>query len=326
MNKKIKSVNKKLKSSAQRVGFSLLVMLIVITIITVSAETIEQQVTVTVLPGAIDVYSPVQDDVYTNRHVPINLSMSTEAYFKYADNGDRSRTLCRRCDEYGFSRRKTKPFDDGFHQLTIMAIFDSGTVYHYVNFTVDTKDPKIKKTEPRRGFADGFFTVEFQEENPVSLFLNYGNELRSAEVDLSQCTEPRRNRKKCQIEVDLEDFDGEEIEYWFNMTDIVGNIAESKKKKIDVDVSPPVINLFNYTIDRRRVSFLFNITEPNFDEIGYRYIYRGRERYKRLCSRLKNDMCVKRKSFRRGTYNLTIEVWDDAGNMAGQEINFTMDY
>ena len=44
----------------------------------VLASTVEQQVTVTILPGAIDIYSPVQDAIYTDRMVPINLSMSAE--------------------------------------------------------------------------------------------------------------------------------------------------------------------------------------------------------------------------------------------------------
>ena len=55
------------------------------------------------------------------------------------------------------------------HQLTIFAMFDSGNVYEYINFTVDTKKPKITKTEPRRGFANGIFEVEFiepSEQNP----------------------------------------------------------------------------------------------------------------------------------------------------------------
>ncbi|MEK6887186.1 MAG: hypothetical protein AABW88_05130, partial [Nanoarchaeota archaeon] len=224
-----------------------------------------QNITVIILPGIIDVFSPVQDAVYNNRMVLINLSMSANvSYFKYADNGGSLRTLCRKCDSYS----KKKPFDDGFHELTIFGIFNIGTVYNYVNFMVDSKKPRILKTNPRRGFATGFFEVEFEEENPVSLFLNYGNELRNAELNISEC-EKKKTKRICNVSVELADYDLQEIEYWFNITDIAGNSDESKNISIDVDVSAPIISFFNYSINGEYVTFLLNITEPNFEEVDY---------------------------------------------------------
>src|SRR3989338_1616631 len=143
----------------------------------VLASTVEQQVTVTILPGAIDIYSPVQDAIYTERMVPINLSMSAEVLrFEYFEDSDGPGTLCRRCSEYGYSKLKRKPFDDGFIQMKIVAVFEQGEVYGYKNFTVDTTKPKITKTEPARGFATGMFSVEYQEANPTEIWLNYGND------------------------------------------------------------------------------------------------------------------------------------------------------
>ena len=89
---------------------------------------------------------------------------------------------------------------------------------------------------------------------------------------------------------------------------------------VNVDVSSPVINNFNYTIDRRYVTFLFNITELNFDEINYIDYSEGeRARERRLCTRLRDNICERRKSFREGEHNLSFEVIDEAGNSALQD-------
>jgi len=69
---------------------------------------------------------------------------------------------------------------------------------------------------------------------------SYGNDLvgwRNAQLDLASCYESRRNRMRCDIQVDLTDYDLQEIKYWFNITDIIQQTAESKAKKVDVDVS-----------------------------------------------------------------------------------------
>lgn len=294
----------------------------------VLALEVMQNVTVTVLPGAIDVFSPVQDALYTNRMVPINLSMSAEvSYFKYTDNGGSLITLCRNCNEYGFSKLKRKPFDDGFHNLTIMAIFEAGSVYEYRNFIVDTKEPRITKTEPTKGFATGEFSVEFQEKNPTSLFFNYGNDavgLRNEQVNLEDCYSPKRNKMRCDIEINLTDFDLQEIKYWFNITDILGNYDESKPRALNVDVSNPIINEFNYTINGRYITFFLNIIEPNFGKINYIDWNESTPRWRLLCSKLKNGICEKRKSFKLGEHNVSIEVLDEAGNSISERIEFNV--
>ena len=286
---------------------------------------VTQNVTVTILPGTIDVFSPVQNAVYGDRMVAINLSMSSQVkYFKYIDNGGSLTTLCRNCNEYGFLKLKRKPFNDGFHNLTILAIFESESVYEYRNFIVDSKKPRITKTEPVRGFATGLFSVEFQEENPKSLFFNYGNEvtrLRNEQVILENCYSPKINKMRCDIEINLTDYDLQEITYWFNITDIVGQYDESKPKKINVDVSKPIINYFNYTQgtgrNARYITFFLNITELNFNKINYiDYSEGNRAKFKLLCSRLKNGICEKRNSFKLGEHDISIEILDKAGNRA----------
>ncbi|MAG27355.1 hypothetical protein CMI47_17620 [Candidatus Pacearchaeota archaeon] len=273
-----------------------------------------QNVTVEVLPGSIDIFSPIQDTIYTSRQVPINLSMNTNVnFFRYSDNGKRFRTLCRNCDSYGFSKLKEKPFNDGFHNVIILGIFNSGNISHEINFTVDTRDPRITRTEPSRGFALGNFEVEFQEANPKDLTLYYGNSIKSVPVDLAQCTK-ERSRTLCLQQVNLSEFNGQEIQYWFNITDILGKTANSKIKTLKVDTQAPVINSFNFTIDKRRVEFLINITEPNFNRVKYIDFTDRNPRLKNLCSRLEDGICQKKRSFRKGTHNLTIEITDDVDN------------
>jgi len=208
------------------------------------AQTFTQTVTVTVLPGGMSIYSPIQAHIYNERMIPIDITLSTKAkYIRYSDNNGNPITICRNCDEYGHLSLKRKPFDDGFHQVVFLTVFESGTVYTQREFFVDTKKPKITKTEPGMGFADGTFAVEFQEANPVSLILHYGSldsdaGMRSEPVDLSGCYEPRRSIERCPITVDLTAYDTQKISYWFEITDIMGNKDASKPKQVSACVFP----------------------------------------------------------------------------------------
>jgi hypothetical protein len=272
-----------------------------------------------VVPGKINVYSPVNGNVYDSRMVPINLTMSEKVrfqYAKYSDNGDPLVTLCRDCDEYGFSKLKKKPFDDGFHSMRIVIMFKNGEVEENVDFIVDTLEPKIRKTSPNR-FSNGNFEMEFQEVNPEIILLGYGNDLvgyRYQEINSEDCEDSSRNRDLCKIWVNLTDYNNQEIYYWFSVTDILGRKDQSREKRVIADAKKPVVEDFNYTTDRRRVEFKFEIDEDNFDEIKYIDYNDIFPREKRLCSRLKDGKCDISKHFKSGEHNLTISISDKAGN------------
>ena len=94
------------------------------------------------------------------------------------------------------------------------------TAYENISFFIDSKKPRIYKTEPRSGFANGDFYVQFMEENPSLLNINYGNFItgfRNANVDLNTCVQDR-TKTNCNINVDLDDYDGQEIDYFFKVT------------------------------------------------------------------------------------------------------------
>jgi len=78
--------------------------------------------------------------------------------------------------------------------------------------------------------------------------------------------------------------------------------------------------------DAKYIYFDIEIDELNFDEVGYRYVdSRGREKYKKLCSRLKENRCVVKKSFRDGDTLIDVWVWDEAGNSAPYDIDLFFD-
>lgn len=283
-----------------------------------SAMTLTQNATVVLSAGEINVFSP-ENKIYTHRIININITLSGNAgYLFYTDNNGKLKLLCKNCNEYGYSRRKIKSFKDGFHEVVFLAIFGSGNIYEYVNFTVDTKSPRILKTKPKRGFSNGSFEVEFREANPVNLSFNFGNEdvgFREKELNLDECFEKSKTRK-CEFSVNLSDYNGQKIQYYSSLTDIVGGYEESKLRKLDIDVSSPVINSFNYSIEGRRVNFVFNVSEPNFHRINFIDYRSNNPKWRKLCSRLKKGICEKKKSFKKGFHNVSIRVIDDAGNSA----------
>ncbi len=264
------------------------------------------------------IYLPLSKN-YNSRRIEFNISMNKLVdileFIDYSDRRPRFMTLCRNCHEYGNRIKKSKTFGEGWHNITIRARGMGNVVEEDIMFFVDSQEPRIIRTEPRRGFANGKFLAEFSEENPSSLFLNYRNRsnLRNSEFNLSDCIEEGR-RMSCESNVNLSNFDGNEIFYWFNISDTVGNFDMSRLIRLDVDVSKPVINSFNFSINGRRARFILDITENNFDFINFIDLTERRPREKRLCSRLNVGICDKTVVFRAGRHELVISVFDEAGN------------
>jgi hypothetical protein len=112
--------------------------------------------------------------------------------------------------------------------------------------------------------------------------------------------------------VDLNDYNGKDISYVFNITDIAGNKGSSRLTKVKVDLTPPVVNndnIFNRT--GSSVIFKLNITESNMDRV---YYTDNGENEKILCSSLSRGMCNKKLSFRIGNHSIQLFVRDKAGN------------
>jgi len=265
-----------------------------------------------------------EEKAYNNRRVPFNLTTSLESelieFINWNDRNPRFRRLCRDCDSYGFDRKRTQTMNEGENNLTIRA--HGSLIEKNISLFVDSKKPKITKTEPKGGFASGIFSIEFDEENPVSLFLNYGNgsEVRNSEVDLQDCFS-----EKCIVSVNLSDFEGQEIEFWFNLTDIAESFVESRVVDVEVDTLAPSVNSFESEFDGKKVEFIFNVSEENFDKISYIDSFDSRAREKNICTRLDNGICDKTSSFRDGEHQLNFTIADKSGNTAIENVSFLID-
>lgn len=281
-------------------------------------------------PLQITIYSP-EDGIYNHSKTQFNISINAQVekieYINHNDNRPNWKTLCRNCEEYGFSKKKIKSLSEGENKLTIKAINNSTILFKNLSLFIDSKDPAISKTTPKRNkFANGFFETEFKELNPISLMLYYGND--SQKINLTSCYDANR-KTYCNASLNLSAYDNQEIEYYFELTDIAENKDQSRPISIKIDTTAPILNnddsfwtqgdgRFN-----RYIYFNLNITEQNFEEITYTYIdSKGKEKEKLICSRLKNDICNKRKSFSKGEYNLTINIKDQAQNIIQKPISF----
>ena len=253
------------------------------------------------------------------------------AEISYIDNNDERPRLKRLCSSLVDGRcSKRVSFRDGLHEVDIQVTDKAGnSVGEHISFFTDSKEPRITRTEPTRGFADGNFELQFSEENPKSIILHYGNsetEYRNKEVDIvNECYEERR-RQYCSTKVDLKDYDGQEIEYWFDLIDIVDNSVESRHTILAVDTTYPVINNLEYSIDRYYVYFDIDITEENLYGVEYYDHSESTPRWKRICSILYNGKCEKKVYFGRGLHDVDIQVTDKAGNSVGENIDFEIDY
>ena len=133
---------------------------------------------------------------------------------------------------------------------------------------------------------------------------------------------------ECFIEVNLSEFEGQEITYWFNVSDFV-NTVNSKASTIKVDTLAPemeIISPENNESYERRINFEIGINETNLRYVSYVYEYKGRQREILLCTRLdSNGMCKKIKSFVPGDYTITIIAEDKAGNAVGMPVEFEVE-
>ena len=274
-------------------------------------------------PPILIVNSPINQETYNNKKVLFDLSANEPSTFYYKYTGETKWKKLSRGD----SHKSFASLREGEDEVVIRAVDSSGNIADVeLLLFIDSKKPKILKTEPKNGFADGTFLVQFKEDNPSELKLHYGNEdtgMREAELDLNSCTKIK-DKTTCEADVALNDYDGESIEYWFALKDIADNSAESKHLILNVDIKNPVIKNLDYTINKNRVEFNIEIEEDNFSELEYLDSGDKNPTWKMLCSKLKNNVCNVRKSFSIGEHELSIQVIDKAGNSVAESIQFTI--
>ena len=291
--------------------------------------------TLDITPPELTLISPLEGGLYTSKSVLVKFSLDEKADVYYTNTGGGWTKICDNCGP-GLAYSNQRNFNEGLNKVQFKAVDIVGNdVLFNVSFFVDSQNPDISKTEPESGFVSSEFYIEFKEENPTSLVLNIGEYptiFRSQQINLGSCYDISNNKKACDIDVDLSDYDGQEIDYWYVLEDIAGNSDESGHNTISVDETAPVINNPNsfWTqgngSNQKYIYFNISITEENLDEVVYTYLDKwGKLKEKKICSNLNNGWCYKKESFTDGNYTLNLQVIDEAGNEINKTLSFLID-
>jgi len=279
-------------------------------------------------PPILDIINPKEDNssIFKSTSVLLDYTVNEKSDIYYSDLKDPRERFIRICDDCTGHKIKSVRFKEGNNTIRIRAADMVGNKAETdVFFIVDSKAPVITKTEPKSGFADGTFSIDFTEDNPDSLILNYGNSMRQAEVDLDACTAPKPGKMSCSIYVDLQDFNQGQIHYWFNLTDIAGSSKLSKDILLNVDTSAPVVTDLDYEVDGKNVHFLLQINELNLDDVSYIDLNDSASKWRSICSKLVNGVCEKTVTFSDGFHHILFNVTDLAGNHDTEEESFHTD-
>lgn len=278
-------------------------------------------------PPILTILHPIQNEVYGETSTLLHFTLDERAdvsYINLIKPTARPKKVCGKCTIY----ERKRSFEEGLNNLMFIAADVVGnTVYQNISFFIDSRAPRINKVLPKRGFASGMFEVQFAETNPESLELNYGNQetgFLTRLVDIESSCSLEKGKHNCETSVDLSGYNGEGIEYHFDLTDIAGSSDSSKPVNLKVDTTFPVINSLNYEPNDRRVNFLIDITEENFDKIEYIDNSDTRARWRTLCSRLKDGICEKSITLQEGNHDLEIKVNDKAENSVSQNLDITI--
>jgi len=271
---------------------------------------------------ALKINSPI-NGVYSNKNILLDIFSNYnpgDITYSYLDNRGKviKVKLCSKCNTYN----KTKSFKDEVYNLTITIGNKSQDFSSkQLSFLVDSTAPKISKVLPNKGFTNGNFTVQFKEENPKKLVLTFENQYRIIDIN-KECIKEKGDGY-CNTFADLSSFNGKEISYYFNITDIASKSTTSKPVKLIVDTTIPTAKI-NWTINKGKVNFVLEVTETNFDEISYIDLSDNKPKEVILCSKLKDNMCKSTKTFKTGIHNLVVYVKDKAGNILKSQVNFNI--
>ncbi len=278
-------------------------------------------------PLNFSIDDPDNNAIYNTRAIMFNLRSNKDASYYWIDNINGRGRWNRLGSRLKLFSKKVS-FKDGLNDITIKAVASNGEEILFArSFYVDSKKPQIKKTWPTKDFTSGNFGVEFSEENPKSLVLKYGNSakgIKTRNVNIAAECVLDKKKYSCDLNVNVNEFNGQSIEYWFELTDIANTKAESKHVWIEVDTQLPIINNPNsfYNQTGKSVYFKINITEKNFDEITYFDNAQRKPVAKKLCTKLKDGLCEKKVTFNKGYHDVDIQVIDEAGNSIALNIKF----
>jgi len=265
-----------------------------------------------------------QSTPYNTKKIPLDIDLSEDVelleYLDAADPNGRWRKLCKNCEEYD----KTKSFKEGYHDLILRATDYAGNdAEEMVSFTVDSKDPKIKRIEPRKGkYGNGTFYIKYQEDNLQSISLFYKEESETEYTAVSNEDCPSGKNAECYFYVpELEGVAQKDHSYYFIVYDLATDV-QSKIYNFILDSVAPEFTKVDKTMNGRKVYFDIELNEDS--TLEYLDSFDGdKAKFRRLCSNC--DSYDRRKSFRIGHHELTLKATDKAGNVNEAEISFSID-
>jgi len=261
----------------------------------------------------LTVNSP-KEDLVNNRSVLIDLSSSETANFYYIRDISGPQNWILLCKE-SKSCMATVTLSGGLNKIGFKAVDMFGnSKIEKRSLNIDVSKPVISKISPNNNaFVNGDtkFNIAYSEESLDKIVLNYGTFLNSKTAVLDNCKSGKN--QVCSKSLDLKDFDGQKITFSFTILDKAGNFISSRSNNVNVDVTSPKVKI-DYTVNKKKVAFIFEVTENNFDKIKYLDSNEAKPVLRNLCSNLNVGRCYSNIALSYGKHKLTITTTDKAGN------------
>lgn len=276
----------------------------------------------------LTVNSPVNGSLGTRR-ISFNITTTKIVekieFINYNDKNPRFERLCKNCDEYGFSDKKIQTLNEGYNNITIKAT-NGFNKSKEVNLSVyiDSKGPKILKILPKiNSIVNGSnFYIKFIEENLKQLIVIW-----NPTQNVSNCNSVGKNSVECFVNLNLTSFNGQFINFSFNISDSVNNIS-SEKIKVKVDTTKPVLTINDPKNKTGNESYVkkvpFNLTISENVSLEFIDNSVSNPKFKSLCVNCDKYgfKRAKTKSFKKGIHDILIRAVDKAGNSDVKNIKF----
>ncbi|MFH1211557.1 MAG: hypothetical protein V1659_01360 [Candidatus Woesearchaeota archaeon] len=268
-------------------------------------------------PSVMNVFAPVDYYISPSKYIGINIGLNEEAKLEYyADTDPRWRNLCNNCDGYD----GTKSFKEGANTIIFRATDGAGnTAQQSTLVYVDTKIPKLYKILDSGDYVNSMFPVKYEEYNPVmtKLFVKKTGAAAYSQFTSYECV-PGKNIV-CYITATSPSWNnGDTVEAYFEMYDIIGNMAATTPVTVTIDTVVPVI-------DSAQILEVGSMRKLSIDtDANYKITYildGGIE--KPVCTSCGQEGYEKSISCTSGAHTLVAKVTDLAGNVAQRTLTFT---
>jgi hypothetical protein len=259
---------------------------------------------------------PDSGATYPERRVNLDIGVTeTVEKLEYSLDGVRFSRLCKDCSGY----EGKKSFSDGTNTMIVKATDYAGNPGQSpVTFIVDTKPPRIMKQSPsNKKYTNGTFVIYYTEENLKDVTLYYKGILEGvAESDYkpvpASCD--AGINKECKVYVDLTDYNGRIIFYYFVVSDQVSE-TQSKTYTETVDTTKPTVTIISpesKTYNSRRILLNVLASDSVSKKVDLSYSDNG-DRFRSLCNECSSYNALR--TFSSGHHELLVKAIDKAGNV-----------